>query len=772
MNPLQQDHLGPGDNVGGNKIIYHYPDRPTPASKYLNSFAHYVLANLVGRQTQLQAITNHLQDHHLLLLHGIGGIGKTTLAKAYISQNEESYDHIAFVEMTGSITESMLIQLGDSSEIGIQLNPDLDFEAKFEQLISHLRHLPKLLLVLDNVNEAEGLRQRKSQLASLHAHVLITGRARPLVFVQERCIQEIDALTPEEARQLFSSHYTSPLTDKQQVLIKQLLQDAFYHPKLVEVIAKAAQANPFLSLEELAQLVGKKDYEDEEINYPVEIDDQAKKIYRVLLDLFDPDPLGEEAKTLHRYFAILPTIDIPVQDLAAMLGLESPEARQGLMSELNRLVYGGWLEEVNNRYFSMHGLVQWVIRQKLVLTAENCRPLIEGMGNMLAYEPTENPLSRQGYLPYTVDWLELFAQEQDEDLARTFAWIAAIYNDLGEHRQALAHHQKALAINEAVLSANHPDLALSYHNLAATYGDLGDYKLRLAYNQKALTIRQAVLPADHPNLARSYNNLAETYGALGDHQLRLAYHQKALVINEAVLPANHPDLAQSYHNLAATYGDLGDHRQALAYNQKALAINEAVLPANHPDLALSYNNLAETYGALGDHQLRLAYHQKALVINEAVLPANHPHLARSYNNLAATYGDLSNQQQALGFHQKALAINEAVLSANHSDLALSYHNLAETYGDLGDHQLRLAFHQKALTIREAILPADHPDLALSYNNLAVTYYYLNDLEQAQAYMQKAVTIRQQILSSGHPSLIASQKNLSHIQQAIMDRTQE
>jgi tetratricopeptide (TPR) repeat protein len=678
MNPLQQDHKGPGDNVGGNKIINNYPDKPTtiPRSKYLNTFARYDLANLVGRQVPIQAIASHLQDHHLLLLHGIGGIGKTTLAKAYIAQAQESYDHIAYVEMVGSIAESMLIQLGDSSVESLTLNPELDLEEKFERLISNLSHLPDLLLVLDNANEAEDLERRKKQLASLGAKVLITGRARPLVFAQERCILEIEALTSEEALELFCNYYTNPLNEAEQGVVKQLLQDAFYHPKLVEVIAKAAQANPFLSLEELAQLVGKKEYNDEEFNYPVKIDSQTKKIYRVLLDLFDPDALNEEAKELLRYFAILPTIDIPVQDLAAVLGLVSTSERQGLISGLASLVYGGWLEEVNNRYFSMHGLVQWVIRQKLVLTAENCRPLIVGMGSKLAYEPTEISLSRQVYLPYTTDWLEIFAQEQDEEIANTFSWIARIYKDLGDYRQALAYYQKDLAINETVLPADHPDLPLSYNNLAETYGDLGDHSQRLAYHQKALAIREAILPADHPDLARTYNNLAVTYGALGDHQLRLAFHQKALTIREAILPADHPDLALSYNNLAETYGDLDDHSQRLAYHQKALAINETVLPANHPNLALSYYNLAETYGDLGDHSQRLAYHQKALAINETVLPANHPNLALSYNNLAITYYDLNDLENAQIYMQKAVTIYQQILSADHPDLIASQNSLA------------------------------------------------------------------------------------------------
>ena len=339
--------------------IHQSPSIPTPRSKYLNAFAHYDLANLVGRERQLNAIAGHLQQHNLLLLQGIGGIGKTTLAKAYISQAHLQYDHIAYVEIVGSIAASMVSQLGNSPDVGGEIDPALDPEAKFISLIDILRHIPKLLLVLDNANDADELGQRKRQLTSLNATVLITGRARPQSFVQERNMHEIKALTPDEALRLFSNHYTSALTEFDRVLVERMLQGAFYHPKLVEVIAKSAQANAFLNLEELNQLVGKKHYQDQEINYPIEIDDQTKKIYRVLLDLFDTKHLSKAAQQVLRYFAILPTVDIPVQDLATLLQAKSTKERQALLKSLNGLVHTGWLEALDNRSFSMHGLVQW-----------------------------------------------------------------------------------------------------------------------------------------------------------------------------------------------------------------------------------------------------------------------------------------------------------------------------------------------------------------------------------------------------------------------------
>ena len=70
----------------------------------------------------------------------------------------------------------------------------------------------------------------------------------------------------------------------------------------------------------------------------------------------------------------------------------------------------------------------------------NCQPLISGMATTLFYEPTESPLGKQRYLPYTVEWLTLFTDDQDEELANTFSWIAGTYGALGDQQQALTFH--------------------------------------------------------------------------------------------------------------------------------------------------------------------------------------------------------------------------------------------------------------------------------------------------------------------------------------------
>lgn len=537
------------------------PPAPTP-HKYLNAFAHYDLANLVGRERQLAEIENRFKHHRLLLLRGMGGIGKTTLAKAFISRVTGQYDHVAYVEIVGTISASLLRTLGNSPDVAFTYQPDLSAEENFTALLDVLRHLPNLLLVLDNALDPDDLAKRKQALESLNAAVLLTGRVRLRTFEQAGLVQEISYLEADEAMALFENRAGMPVADADRPTVTTMLDHAYRHPKLIEVLAKAVYANPLLTLAKAQALVAERAFDAQPINVPFEFegtepDQPTTTVYRILLGLFDTEPLPDELKQLLRYFAVLPAIDIPVADLVQLLGYDTPEAQQPLLENLRKLAQTGWLDDLHNRYFSIHGLIQWVVLARLQPTTENCAALLAEINGLFYRLFVANPLNTQPYLVYGDELAVRFKVDKSE-------LIATLYG-----------------------------------NLSASYGALGQHDKELDYNLKALAIREAVLPTNHPHLARSYNNIAATYGALGQHDKRLDYDLKALAIFEAVLPTKHPDLARSYNNIAFTHYHQGDVSQALDFMHRAVAIWERVLPPAHPNLAQSRKNLAFLEEAAG-----------------------------------------------------------------------------------------------------------------------------------------------------------------------------
>lgn len=135
----------------------------------------------VGREEELQDIHRHLTDLDgcgKVLLHGMGGIGKTTLARAYAVRFAGEYDEVLWLNYRQDLTHTIC----DDGELTIQnltwnsgqyADQAQYFRAKWEVLTA-LSKGRQVLLILDDMNQL--CDRRFPLLWKLPCHVLITSR--------------------------------------------------------------------------------------------------------------------------------------------------------------------------------------------------------------------------------------------------------------------------------------------------------------------------------------------------------------------------------------------------------------------------------------------------------------------------------------------------------------------------------------------------------------------------------------------------------------------
>ena len=331
-------------------------------------------------------------------------------------------------------------------------------------------------------------------------------------------------------------------------------------------------------------------------------------------------------------------------------------------------------------------------------------------------------------------------KKEDEDLAATYNNLASVYQARGEYARAIEYCEKALKIIESRLGKDHPDTATTYHNLAGVYHARGEYDIAIGYYEKALKIKETRLGKDHPHTAATYNNLASVYQAKGDYARAIEYYGKALKIVESRLGKDHPHTATTYNNLAMVYQAKGDYARAIEYYEQALKIRESRLGRDHPHTATTYNNLAVVYQAKGDYARAIEYYEKAIEIVESRLGKDHPDTAATYNNLAMVYQAKGDYARAMEYYEKAIGIVESRLGKDHPHTATTYNNLAVVYQAKGDYARAIEYYEKALKIRETRLGKDHTDTAATYNNLAMVYQARGDYARAIEYYEKALDI--------------------------------
>jgi tetratricopeptide (TPR) repeat protein len=339
-------------------------------------------------------------------------------------------------------------------------------------------------------------------------------------------------------------------------------------------------------------------------------------------------------------------------------------------------------------------------------------------------------------------------------------------------------------------------LAAGYYQLADLTDKIGDKKDALAVHQKALLLRRelaALSGADveaQLELARSLEAVGKILQATGDKAGALASFEKqrdlaGALENSSLTDAVRVALAQGHHNIGMVLSETGPPAEALAACEKALAIRQKLADANpadakfQRDLAWSHNNIGLVLSETGRPLEALKAHDTALAIRQKLadgapsVPDYQGELAKTYNNIGAVLMDrLHKPGEALTAFKKACDIQQRLADASpavnqyQSDLARFHGNIGIVLTSAGGAAEALQEYEKAREIQQKLADASpaviqfQTDLARTYNNMGTLLMNrLGKPAEALAAQKKALAIKQK-LADASPNVPDLQADLA------------
>jgi len=453
--------------------------------------------SILHREENISELVNKLgHSQRMIMITGMGGIGKTLLARAVCEVVKDKFKFTAWLNYDGNLDEQLL-------RMRIrQDNPDP--KNRLMQIKAFLNTVQEpVLIVLDNIFDMPP----RKDLATLNSfsdnvRVLMTSRLPKIRGVEA---YPIKFLSPEQCLDVFYVHYTQDVDRKHKETTTKIIESVNRHTLTVELIAKAVEweADSLPEIWEKMQQLGFA-YSELEIESFHEPDPQT--ISEHIRKLFILAGMDEAKRKIMRIFSILPyssPIPIKIKDWIPCD-----------INDLKWLTDRGWLQRAGSAYI-IHQMVQESVKLQEEPSLEDCQVLISSFsdGN---YVPRKLVYSQASIRLTLSDALIAWFKPAPEELpfASLLHETAYFYDtSLANYPKALAYNQKALAIHEKVLGTDHPDTATTYNNMAEVYRAQGDYAKALATNQKALTIREKVLGTDHPDTATTrYRHHLQQHG--------------------------------------------------------------------------------------------------------------------------------------------------------------------------------------------------------------------------------------------------------------------
>ena len=287
--------------------------------------------------------------------------------------------------------------------------------------------------------------------------------------------------------------------------------------------------------------------------------------------------------------------------------------------------------------------------------------------------------------------------------------------------------------DEAVL-----ERAWRWNAAAGLLHEMGDFAAAHRLSEKSVRALRAMLGDAHPDTLRSINDLGIMLQAQGDLTGAAPLLREALAGRRATLGDTHPVTLASIGNVGSLLQAQGDLAGAAPLLREALAGKRATLGDTHPDTLASINNLGTLLHAQGDLDGAAPLLREALAGSRATLGDAHPYALRSINNLGAlllkAQGDLDGAAPLL---REALAGRRATLADLHPDTLISINNLGSLLQAQGDLDGAAPLYREALAGHRATLGGAHPHTLASFMNLAGLLDAQGDLNGAVTLLREA-----------------------------------
>ncbi|KAF2222860.1 hypothetical protein BDZ85DRAFT_281904 [Elsinoe ampelina] len=236
---------------------------------------------------------------------------------------------------------------------------------------------------------------------------------------------------------------------------------------------------------------------------------------------------------------------------------------------------------------------------------------------------------------------------------------------------------------------------------------------------------------------------------------------------ESALP---PDdgllLLDSQHRLAEAHDKQGRLDLAINLMESVVRSKSAKLPENHKSRLISEYMLAIMYRSCGRDELAISMLKSIVDIAATNLPKNDLSRLQAQHQLALTYQQAKSPERAIKLLLEVIRVESQQQAPEYPSLLSSKRELADCYIDID--QLTDAegiLDYVSHTSREIWADEDQPRLVLQ-RSLARVYIKTGRSKLALETLQRVVRIQKQTLPEDHPSRLHSQRELAEAQRAL------
>lgn len=712
-------------------------------------------AAFTGRDQVLTNIREHLLADRAsarpVVLHGLGGVGKTQIAVEYAHRYAAGYDAVWWIpadqrDLIGPAFAKLAGHLG--------IRPGESITDTVQMVREMLRRgVPssRWLLIFDNADNPDEL---APFLPGGPGQVLITSTNPVWSRVAEQL--DIDVFSREESLEHLRQRVPS-LSARDAGMVAEVLGDL---PLAIEH-ASAWLAETGMSAAAYVANLEDRFSTAESLSEPLGYPPSVAVTWRLSFDrLRERSPAAARLLELCAYFAPDPiSLSLLSSDemIDALLPFDARLSDRSILGQLMRDIGRYSLAKVDrgSNSIQVHRLIQAVIRAQMPSQEYRDKTMHDVHVVLAGARPVQGDVDNpESWADYDLLWPHLVpsgAYQCGSPGTHQLLIERVRYLGIhGEFRSALEVGERLEDQWTEVMGPRDGRILDLRFQIANVLRSQGRFHAAHALDTEIFHIQREELGEDHPSTLRTAGSLGGDLRALGRFREALDLDERTYVQLRDVLGADHPRTLSVANNLAIDLRLVGDCFRARDIDLDTLSQRERVLGPNHPLTLHSTSMLARDLREAGDYAWSLELLRDTHLNYRTVLGEDSVDTLRTAKNLAVSLRKMGRFNDAYELTKDASDRLERNYGSAHPEALACRLNLACDLSARGDESTAYALARKVLSTYQDVMGPRHPFTLAAASNVATYLRGRGAVADALAMADRTLTALSTILGEDHP----------------------
>ncbi len=465
----------------------------------------------VGREDLLRRVEEAIAAKGgPVVLYGMGGMGKSAIAREYLRRRSTDYDHVLFLYgdegIFSVICDDYLVQISNMQYSKDKYGNRNNYFKKKIAALNTVAGEKRILLVIDNWDRVSD--KGMEEVFSLGCDILVTSRITPTIWGLAGGIRVNGFEDAGEWSTFLSAYGKNACSVEEQRKLEQYCRRVCGHPLLMKL--KAGEVSDMS-----AGLESRDDY-------PAETEES---FVRFLKNLFSCYALKKEEKQVLLELSVMPVQGIPLSLYQKISGVSESALKR--LETFQLVSCSGDPEE---KMLSLHPLVAETTARLFSPTLTNCRKMVSAFCDSIWNMWSNTYIENQKLEPYVFALIRAFPSPAawmagELEKLSTWLWIQ------GYCEEAERWQKKIFDCTEKYYGENHQMTGEMALRMAAVYYNSMDREEADCWYRRAYQVLRQCEPVDSRHkrlLATVCGKLSRNYRSAGELDFASEYLGKAV----------------------------------------------------------------------------------------------------------------------------------------------------------------------------------------------------------------------------------------------------